>query len=181
MSAKGAPHRCAYSSRPAREPSWKKEPLRPAPILVNMFASYACAARQPLRSSPAAGATREARGLMHELTAIGNNLNQLARVANTVKAVPQLYELRLTTGMLKTPSPASSSYDSALQGRQRRHRAPLRYILGEGRHPETGGPQEDPARTRSAASFGSGGVNFGFEIESREDAELARRIMEFDA
>jgi uncharacterized protein (DUF1778 family) len=44
----------------------------------------------------------QARGLIHELTAIGNNLNQLARVANTVRAAPQLYELRLTTGMLKT-------------------------------------------------------------------------------
>lgn len=44
----------------------------------------------------------EARGLMHELHAIGNNLNQLARVANSVKAMPALYELRLTTGMLKT-------------------------------------------------------------------------------
>jgi hypothetical protein len=44
----------------------------------------------------------EARALMHELTAIGNNLNQLARVANSVKAMPQLHELRLTTGFLKT-------------------------------------------------------------------------------
>ena len=45
---------------------------------------------------------REARGLIYQLTVIGNNLNQLARVANTVKAAPQLYELRLTTGLLKT-------------------------------------------------------------------------------
>jgi hypothetical protein len=45
---------------------------------------------------------REARGLAYQLNVIGNNLNQLARVANTVKAAPQLYELRLTTGLLKT-------------------------------------------------------------------------------
>jgi hypothetical protein len=45
---------------------------------------------------------REARGLAYQLTVIGNNLNQLARVANTVKAAPQLFELRLTTGLLKT-------------------------------------------------------------------------------
>jgi hypothetical protein len=32
---------------------------------------------------------------------IGNNLNQLARVANTNQATPQLHELHLTTGMLK--------------------------------------------------------------------------------
>ena len=44
----------------------------------------------------------EARALMRELTAIGNNLNQLARVANATKAMPQLHELRLTTGFLKT-------------------------------------------------------------------------------
>lgn len=43
----------------------------------------------------------EARALMRELTAIGNNLNQLARIANTNQAIPQLHELHLTTGMLK--------------------------------------------------------------------------------
>lgn len=44
----------------------------------------------------------DARALIHELTAIGNNLNQLTRVANSSKAMPHLYELRLTTGFLKT-------------------------------------------------------------------------------
>lgn len=44
----------------------------------------------------------EARALMRELTAIGNNLNQLARVANSTKAMPALYELRMATGFLKT-------------------------------------------------------------------------------
>ena len=44
----------------------------------------------------------EARALMRELTAIGNNLNQLARVANTRHAEPHLYELKMTTGLLKT-------------------------------------------------------------------------------
>ena len=44
----------------------------------------------------------EARALMRELTAIGNNLNQLARIANTTNAMPHLHELHLTTGMLKT-------------------------------------------------------------------------------
>jgi Bacterial mobilisation protein (MobC) len=43
----------------------------------------------------------EARALMRELTAIGNNLNQMSRVANATKALPHLYELRLTTGFLK--------------------------------------------------------------------------------
>jgi uncharacterized protein (DUF1778 family) len=44
----------------------------------------------------------DARALAHALTAIGNNLNQLARVANSAKAMPHLHELRLTTGFLKT-------------------------------------------------------------------------------
>jgi Bacterial mobilisation protein (MobC) len=43
----------------------------------------------------------EARAIARELTAIGNNLNQLARVANTTQALPQLDDLHETTGLLK--------------------------------------------------------------------------------
>ncbi|MGO9005293.1 MAG: plasmid mobilization protein [Beijerinckiaceae bacterium] len=39
--------------------------------------------------------------LMNELTAIGNNLNQLTKLSNTEKAAPQLHELRSTTDLLK--------------------------------------------------------------------------------
>jgi Ti-type conjugative transfer relaxase TraA len=56
----------------------------------------------------------------------------------------------------------------------------VRYILGEGRHPETGDPRKIGPDQISRVGW-IGGVNFGFDIESREDAELARRIMEFDA
>jgi Ti-type conjugative transfer relaxase TraA len=56
----------------------------------------------------------------------------------------------------------------------------VRYILGEGRDPETGElavlPEGQPTRVAWI-----GGTGFGFEIESREDAELARKMMEFDA
>jgi Ti-type conjugative transfer relaxase TraA len=56
----------------------------------------------------------------------------------------------------------------------------VRYILGEGRHPETGEllllADGQPSRVAWVGSTG-----FGFEIESRKDAELARRMMEFDA
>ena len=38
---------------------------------------------------------------MNELNWIGNNLNQLARVANTIRAAPQLDELKRTTEVLK--------------------------------------------------------------------------------
>jgi Bacterial mobilisation protein (MobC) len=43
----------------------------------------------------------EAKRLMGELSAIGNNLNQLARIANTNHAAPQLDELRRVTELLK--------------------------------------------------------------------------------
>ena len=43
----------------------------------------------------------QALALMNELTAIGNNLNQLSRVANTNRAAPHLHELKATTELLK--------------------------------------------------------------------------------
>jgi Ti-type conjugative transfer relaxase TraA len=56
----------------------------------------------------------------------------------------------------------------------------VRYILGEGRDPESGelNTLADGQLTR-VDWFG--GVGFGFEVDSRDDADLARRIMEFDA
>ena len=56
----------------------------------------------------------------------------------------------------------------------------VRYILGEGRDPETGelNALADGEETRVDWI---GGIGFGFEIETREDADLARRMMEFDA
>ncbi len=44
----------------------------------------------------------EAKALMNELTAIGINLNQIARISNTLRATPQIDELRQTTELLKT-------------------------------------------------------------------------------
>ena len=43
----------------------------------------------------------EAKRLLHELSAIGNNLNQLARVANTKRQAPQEGELRAAIEVLK--------------------------------------------------------------------------------
>src|SRR6202521_247064 len=56
----------------------------------------------------------------------------------------------------------------------------VRYILGEGRDPDSGelNALADGEETR-VDWFG--GVGFGFEVASRDDADLARRIMEFDA
>jgi hypothetical protein len=50
-----------------------------------------------------AGTTRDpqALALVTELTAIGNNLNQLAKLSNTEKAAPQFHELTATTDLLK--------------------------------------------------------------------------------
>jgi hypothetical protein len=56
----------------------------------------------------------------------------------------------------------------------------VRYILGEGRHPETGNAKRLGPDQISRVEWFTG-INFGFAIESREDAELARRVMEFDA
>jgi uncharacterized protein (DUF1778 family) len=51
-----------------------------------------------------AGATRnpDAKALSVELNRIGNNLNQLTRIANTKRTMPHFYELRMLTGMVKT-------------------------------------------------------------------------------
>jgi len=54
------------------------------------------------------------------------------------------------------------------------------YVLGEGRDPETGKRRREPANGHSRVAW-IGGSGFGFDIVSREDADLARRIMEFDA
>jgi uncharacterized protein (DUF1778 family) len=43
----------------------------------------------------------DASALVKELVAVGNNLNQLAKVANTNRATPQLDELKETTDQLK--------------------------------------------------------------------------------
>jgi hypothetical protein len=50
-----------------------------------------------------AGAKRDpvTRDLVFQFTAIGNNLNQLTRIANATKAVPHLLELQITTGFIK--------------------------------------------------------------------------------
>jgi hypothetical protein len=58
-----------------------------------------------LRRSAAAAARKarnpDAKALSLELHRIGNNLNQLTRIANTRRAMPHLYELRMVTGMVK--------------------------------------------------------------------------------
>jgi len=55
-----------------------------------------------------------------------------------------------------------------------------RYILGEGRDPHTGVLRDIQGNAASRVAW-IGGTGFGFEIESRADADLARRMMEFDA
>ena len=55
-----------------------------------------------------------------------------------------------------------------------------RYILGEGRDPQTGRLRRKPPGKGSRVAW-IGGTGFGFDIETEDDADLARRIMEFDA
>jgi hypothetical protein len=55
--------------------------------------------------APTVGGVRrnpEAKRVLNELSAIGNNLNQLARVANTVHAAPQHEELKAAIEVLKS-------------------------------------------------------------------------------
>src|SRR4051812_43727897 len=56
----------------------------------------------------------------------------------------------------------------------------VRYVLGEGRDPKTGELKPPPANGNTRVDWISG-TGFGFEIETEADAELARRVMEFDA
>jgi mobilization protein NikA len=59
--------------------------------------------RRTVEAATVGGARRnpEAKRLMHELSAIGNNLNQLARVANTTRHAPQESALRAAIEVLK--------------------------------------------------------------------------------
>jgi hypothetical protein len=56
----------------------------------------------------------------------------------------------------------------------------VRYALGEGNDSATGKRRTEPKGDQSRVAW-IGGTGFGFEIESREDADLARRLMEFAA
>ena len=59
--------------------------------------------RRAADAAAVGGARRnpQAKRLMFELSAIGNNLNQLARVANTSRHAPQEGELKATIEVLK--------------------------------------------------------------------------------
>ena len=51
------------------------------------------------------------------------------------------------------------------------------YILGEGRDPKTGQLRRKPANADSRVAW-IGGIGFGFDIVTQDDADLARRIEE---
>ena len=56
----------------------------------------------------------------------------------------------------------------------------VRYVLGEGRDPKTGELKPDRLDGSSRVAW-IGGAGFQFDIATEADAQLARRIMEFDA
>jgi hypothetical protein len=56
----------------------------------------------------------------------------------------------------------------------------VRYILGEGRDPVTGDPKEAAPEKERRVDW-IGGHGFGFDVKTDQDADLARRIMEFNA
>ena len=56
----------------------------------------------------------------------------------------------------------------------------VRYVLGQGRDPQTGELKPAAANDDSRVAWMSG-TGFGFAIKNEADAELARRVMEFDS
>src|SRR4051794_21822331 len=56
----------------------------------------------------------------------------------------------------------------------------VRYVLGEGRDPKTGELKELSENGKTRVDW-IGGTGFGWKVETRADADLARRVMEFDA
>jgi hypothetical protein len=61
--------------------------------------------RRSSAASPVVAGTRrspDAKALENHLIAVGNNLNQLTKRANTDRATPQMEELKATTDLLKT-------------------------------------------------------------------------------
>jgi Ti-type conjugative transfer relaxase TraA len=56
----------------------------------------------------------------------------------------------------------------------------VNYVFGPGRDPQTGRLKPEPEDGSSRVKW-IGGTGFGFEIKTRGDADLARRIMEFDS
>src|ERR1700690_4193765 len=57
----------------------------------------------------------------------------------------------------------------------------IRYVLGQGRDAKTGELKPEAANENESRVDWVSGQNFGFRITNADDAELARRIMEFDA
>ena len=71
--------------------------LRPQRLHPNALLAAPCG-RRPRRWHPPQSRCAPAH---YELNAIGNNLNQLTRIANTLRAMPAADELRAVTGLLK--------------------------------------------------------------------------------
>ena len=154
---------------------------------------------RPLRRR--CGGTRrnpEAKALVRELSAIGNNLNQIARHLNTTGDLRDWGELREAMTMHKEAISRVSPCDRAAPPDDEQRypgdaaamiprmkvgkgvTGAVRYVLGEGRDPKTGELKPSPANGNTRVDWMSG-TGFGFEIETEADADLARRVMEFDA
>jgi len=73
-----------------------------AGLSLSHFVRVLCLRRVP-EAGALAGSRRnpDAAVLARELAAIGNNLNQLTRIANTTRVLPAMAELGATLGLLK--------------------------------------------------------------------------------
>lgn len=73
-----------------------------AQVSLSQHARELCL-RRSIAAQIVAGTRRnpDARALINQLMAIGNNVNQLTRHCNTERTAPQRLELKMTTDMLK--------------------------------------------------------------------------------
>ena len=99
--AKNVPSMSPSTSRRANGRRSKAAQRRPESSL-SQHARELCL-RRSVAAQIVAGTRRnpDARALINELMAIGNNVNQLTRHCNTERTAPQLLELKMTTDMLK--------------------------------------------------------------------------------
>ena len=127
--------------------------------------------------APSARDPQAIRALAVEITRVGNNVNQLAKIANETRALPHERQLREVATLIKaTLEKVTSVIPNIVKGRG--ITGALAYVMGQGKD-ENGKRIELVPGEKSRAEI-LGAQNIGFEIESAADLDLARRMMEWN-
>eukprot|EP01037_Dinobryon_pediforme_P017873 gene17873-18103_t len=123
------------------------------------------------KPAPSARDPQAIRALAVEISRVGNNLNQLARLANERRAPAEAKALQDVTDQL-----------TATLEKEKKH--PLAYALDKEASAANENKQRGVYKTLADGEASRvqilGGQNFGFEIDSAERLELARRVMEWN-